>query len=65
MFLACMFSYMIRTNLSITIVAMVNAASKSGGKGPACGAVSGNSTHNVTEFKDVSIRKIVVVIHTD
>lgn len=36
MFLACMFSYVIRTNLSITIVAMVNATSKDGAVGPAC-----------------------------
>ncbi|XP_014485648.1 PREDICTED: sialin-like [Dinoponera quadriceps] len=36
MFLACMFSYVIRTNLSITIVAMVSVTSKSGATGPAC-----------------------------
>ncbi|XP_053989030.1 sialin-like [Hylaeus volcanicus] len=48
MFLACMFSYMIRTNLSITIVAMVNATSKDGGSGPACSVVPLNSTENRT-----------------
>ncbi|XP_076628231.1 sialin isoform X1 [Colletes latitarsis] len=49
MFLACMFSYMIRTNLSITIVAMVNTTSKHGGTaGPACNAVPINSTINRT-----------------
>ena len=56
MFLACMFSYMIRTNLSITIVAMVNATSKSGSSGPACTVASAsNSSNKTTELKDVSI----------
>ncbi|CAK9829816.1 SLC17A5 [Anthophora retusa] len=51
MFLACMFSYMIRTNLSITIVAMVNTTSKDGGTGPACTATTvGNSSHKTTEL---------------
>ena len=57
MFLACMFSYMIRTNLSITIVAMVNATSKSGGSGPACTvAASSNSSNKTTELKDFGER---------
>jgi ACS family sodium-dependent inorganic phosphate cotransporter len=53
MFLACMFSYVIRTNLSITIVAMVNATSKDGGFGPACNAMDIKS--NKTDvIQDVS-----------
>lgn len=36
MFLACMFSYVIRTNLSISIVAMVNTTSKNGSRGSYC-----------------------------
>lgn len=65
MFLACMFSYMIRTNLSITIVAMVNATSKSGTSGPACSAPivtnSSNSTYKPTILPDVSI---FLITHT-
>lgn len=65
MFLACMFSYMIRTNLSITIVAMVNATSKSGASGPACSAPiatnSSNSTYKPTILPDVSI---FLITHT-
>lgn len=54
MFLACMFSYMIRTNLSIIIVAMVNTTSKSGGNGPACSAtIISNTTNKTIELKDV------------
>jgi len=53
MFLACMFSYVIRTNLSITIVAMVNATSKDGGVGPACNAMDIKSNKTVV-IKDVS-----------
>lgn len=53
MFLACMFSYMIRTNLSIIIVAMVNTTSKSGGNGPACSATISNTTNKTIELKDV------------
>lgn len=53
MFLACMFSYVIRTNLSITIVAMVNATSKDGAVGPACTATSINKT---VELKDYGER---------
>lgn len=53
MFLACMFSYVIRTNLSITIVAMVNATSKDGGVGPACSL--DNKGNKTVELKDVSI----------
>ncbi|XP_044592172.1 vesicular glutamate transporter 1 [Cotesia glomerata] len=45
MFLACMFSYVIRTNLSIVIVAMVNA--KKGRKGPFCSNLLSNSTQTV------------------
>ncbi|XP_033353812.1 sialin-like [Bombus vosnesenskii] len=60
MFLACMFSYMIRTNLSITIVAMVNATSKSGASGPACSAPivtnSSNSTYKPTILPDYGER---------
>nr|XP_033326414.1 sialin-like [Megalopta genalis] len=57
MFLACMFSYMIRTNLSITIVAMVNTTRKDGGVGPACGSVSlANATHKAAEVKDYGER---------
>lgn len=52
MFLACMFSYVIRTNLSITIVAMVNATSKNGTVGPLCTANSLTS-NKTTELKDV------------
>lgn len=48
MFLACMFSYMIRTNLSITIVAMVNTTSKHGDSGPMCNVASLNITGNKT-----------------
>ncbi|XP_015589348.1 sialin [Cephus cinctus] len=49
MFLACMFSYFIRTNLSITIVAMVSASKKNGHVGPACAAPTFlNSTTNET-----------------
>lgn len=52
MFLACMFSYVIRTNLSITIVAMVNATSKDGAVGPACsgGSISGNTTVEIKDY---------------
>ena len=57
MFLACMFSYMIRTNLSIIIVAMANTTSKDGINGPACSAAiatNGNSTsHKPAVLKDV------------
>lgn len=57
MFLACMFSYMIRTNLSITIVAMVNATSKDGASGPACSVSSSiNTTHKSVELKDYGER---------
>ncbi|XP_031833179.1 sialin [Nomia melanderi] len=57
MFLACMFSYMIRTNLSITIVAMVNTTSKDGDSGPACSAVPlGNVTHKTAELKNYGER---------
>ncbi|XP_078037189.1 sialin [Augochlora pura] len=57
MFLACMFSYMIRTNLSITIVAMVNTTRKDGGVGPACSSHSlVNATHNASELKDYGER---------
>ncbi|XP_008550970.1 vesicular glutamate transporter 1 [Microplitis demolitor] len=42
MFLACMFSYVIRTNLSIAIVAMVSV--KKGRKGPFCTDLLLNST---------------------
>ncbi|CAG5074045.1 Similar to slc17a7: Vesicular glutamate transporter 1 (Xenopus tropicalis) [Cotesia congregata] len=47
MFLACMFSYVIRTNLSIVIVAMVNATAKKGRKGPFCSDLLSNSTKTV------------------
>lgn len=57
MFLACMFSYMIRTNLSIIIVAMTNTTSKDGISGPACSAAiatNDNSTsHKPAVLKDV------------
>ncbi|XP_076239951.1 sialin isoform X2 [Calliopsis andreniformis] len=57
MFLACMFSYMIRTNLSITIVAMVNVTSKSGEGGPACSPASvGNSSGKAAVLKDFGER---------
>lgn len=52
MFLACMFSYVIRTNLSISIVAMVNVTSKGGNTGPACAVTDLKS--NESELKDVS-----------
>ncbi|XP_043485496.1 sialin-like [Polistes fuscatus] len=55
MFLACMFSYVIRTNLSITIVAMVNATSKSGKSGPVCIETSLTSNQTV-ELKDYGER---------
>lgn len=53
MFLACMFSYVIRTNLSITIVAMVNATSKDGNIGPAC-TVADIKNNKTVPLKDVS-----------
>ncbi|OAD60430.1 putative transporter C38C10.2 [Eufriesea mexicana] len=58
MFLACMFSYMIRTNLSITIVAMVNATSKDGVSGPECSSstVMSNVTRKTTALKDYGTR---------
>ncbi|CAL7944173.1 unnamed protein product [Xylocopa violacea] len=57
MFLACMFSYMIRTNLSITIVAMVNATSKDGKVGPACSvATTANTTYKPVLLKDYGER---------
>ncbi|XP_043801699.1 sialin-like [Apis laboriosa] len=57
MFLACMFSYMIRTNLSIIIVAMVNTTSKSGGNGPACSAtIISNTTNRTIELKNYGER---------
>lgn len=60
MFLACMFSYMIRTNLSIIIVAMTNTTSKDGTSGPACSGViatNGNSTsHKPAVLKDYGER---------
>ncbi|XP_035724577.1 sialin-like [Vespa mandarinia] len=55
MFLACMFSYVIRTNLSITIVAMVNATSKTGTVGPICIA-SSLTSNKTTELKDYGER---------
>ncbi|KAK2580295.1 hypothetical protein KPH14_012536 [Odynerus spinipes] len=55
MFLACMFSYVIRTNLSITIVAMVNATSKSGSHGPICTQTALSSNQTV-ELKDYGER---------
>ncbi|KAF7379027.1 hypothetical protein HZH66_015261 [Vespula vulgaris] len=55
MFLACMFSYVIRTNLSITIVAMVNATSKNGTVGPICTANSLTSNKTI-ELKDYGER---------
>lgn len=55
MFLACMFSYVIRTNLSITIVAMVNVTGKDGGVGPAC-SVADLNTNKTVVLKDVSWR---------
>ncbi|XP_012260451.1 sialin-like isoform X1 [Athalia rosae] len=50
MFLACMFSYVLRTNLSITIVAQV-AQLKGTKPGPACENLDfiGNNTRNVTK----------------
>ncbi|XP_076296629.1 putative transporter slc-17.2 [Lasioglossum baleicum] len=57
MFLACMFSYMIRTNLSITIVAMVNTTQKDGGAGLACSAISlTNATNQTVELKNYGQR---------
>lgn len=56
MFLACMFSYVIRTNLSISIVAMVNTTRKDGGVGPACTVVDMTSNKTVV-LKDVSLRE--------
>ena len=58
MFLACMFSYFIRTNFSISIVAMVNAPSKSKEGGSYCGdhLSSSNLTINKT-LSDVSCRR--------
>lgn len=55
MFLACMFSYMIRTNLSITIVAMVNTTSKGGSGGAACLGTS-NSANKTVVLKDYGER---------
>lgn len=55
MFLACMFSYVIRTNLSITIVAMVNATSKTGTVGPLC-IESSLTSNKTTELKDYGER---------
>ncbi|XP_014235029.1 putative inorganic phosphate cotransporter [Trichogramma pretiosum] len=46
MFFACMFSYVIRTNLSIIIVAMVSV--KKEAKEAVCPIARGNSTHNFT-----------------
>jgi len=54
MFLACMFSYVIRTNLSITIVAMVNTTSKDGGVGPAC-TMANIKNNKTVMLKDVSL----------
>ncbi|XP_066593865.1 sialin-like [Prorops nasuta] len=54
MFLACMFSYMIRTNLSITIVAMSKAVSKDGKTGPACTVAL--MTNKTVELKDYGER---------
>lgn len=54
MFLACMFSYVIRTNLSISIVAMVNTTRKDGGVGPAC-SVANIKSNNSVALKDVSL----------
>ncbi|KAG7212844.1 hypothetical protein KM043_002201 [Ampulex compressa] len=52
MFLACMFSYVIRTNLSIIIVAMVNTTSKNGTRGAACHAeeMSSNVTTQIMDY---------------
>lgn len=55
MFLACMFSYMIRTNLSITIVAMVNTTKEGDKGGPACNYEGvGNVSQQAAVLKDVS-----------
>ncbi|XP_034945295.1 sialin-like [Chelonus insularis] len=52
MFFACMFSYVIRTNLSIIIVAMVEATKKSR-KGPYCtDVITNSSTKTATVYID-------------
>ncbi|XP_034187553.2 sialin isoform X2 [Osmia lignaria lignaria] len=57
MFLACMFSYMIRTNLSITIVAMVNTTKEGDKGGPACNYEGvGNVSHQAAVLKDYGER---------
>lgn len=55
MFLACMFSYVIRTNLSINIVAMVNSTSKEV-KGPFCTALKSNLTGSPPRIPDIDER---------
>lgn len=54
MFLACMFSYVIRTNLSIIIVAMVQPTNKAQ-KGPQClaGNVTGNSSKAIEDVRKI------------
>lgn len=56
MFFACMFSYVIRTNLSINIVAMVNNTGKAGTtKGPYCTSTTSNLTIVNIQKPDVRI----------
>lgn len=65
MFLAAMFSYVIRTNLSIIIVAMVQPGTKKGGKvGPACNVILNGTSSNEPprDVRHISFKQVLIEI---